>query len=49
MALETLMGGGPILLGILIALTNALKWPSWLHYIWAAIAFIFGIVVYMVL
>lgn len=49
MALETLMAGGPILIGILIAATNALKWPSWLHYVWAAIAFVFGIVVYLVL
>jgi|GEM_PF-3122392 hypothetical protein len=49
MALETLMAGGPVLLGVLIALTNALKWPAWLHYIWAAIAFVFGIVVYVVI
>ena len=49
MVLETFMGGGPILLGVLIALTNALKWPTWLHYVWAAISLIFGIVVYVVL
>lgn len=49
MALETLFSGGPILLGVLIALTKALKWPDWLHYVWAAIACIFGVVVYLVL
>ena len=46
MALETLMAGGPILLGVAIIATTALKWPSWLHYVWAAVAIIFGIVVY---
>ena len=35
--------GGPVLLGILIALTEALKWPRWVHYIWAGIAIIFGL------
>ncbi len=49
MVFETLMGGGPILLGLLIALTTALKWPSWLQYVWAGVAFLFGIVVYVIL
>ena len=49
MALETLFAGGPILLGVCIALTKALKWPDWLHYVWAAIAFVFGMVVYLAL
>ena len=42
MALESLMSGGSILLGILIALTALLKWPKWLNYIWAALALIWG-------
>jgi len=48
MAAETLMAGGPILLGVLIALTNALKWPQWLQYIWAGVAIVFGVVVYLI-
>jgi hypothetical protein len=44
MSLETLaMGGGPILLGVVIALTAALRLPNWLQYLWASIAVIFGI------
>ncbi len=35
--------GGPILLGVLIALTVYLKWPNWVHYIWAAIAILWGL------
>lgn len=44
MALEQLMGGGPILLGVLIALTEALKWPRKVHYAWAAAAVVWGII-----
>ena len=44
MALGTFIGGGAILLAILITATTALKWPKWLNYIWAALAFIWGIV-----
>lgn len=40
--------GGPILLGILIALTEALKWPRWLQYVWAAVAIVFGMVLALV-
>ena len=44
MAFEGAMAaGGPILLGVLIALSTALKWPKWTYYIWAAIAVIWGI------
>lgn len=39
-----LIAGGPILLGLLIALTEALKWPRWLHYVWAGVAILWGIV-----
>lgn len=35
---------GPIVLGVLIAATNALKWPNWLHYIWAAVAILWGVI-----
>ncbi len=41
-------GGGAILVGALITLTTALKWPRWLDYIWAALAFIWGILAFMV-
>ena len=44
MALEsTMAAGGPILLGVLIALGTALKWPNWTSYLWAAIAILWGI------
>jgi len=43
----TMMAGGPILLGILIALGTALKWPNWINYLWAAIAIIWGIIALM--
>ena len=49
MVLETFASGGPIFLGLLIALTTALKWPNWLNYVWAAIALLFGIGVYFVI
>ena len=35
--------GGPILLGVLIGLTEVLKWPRWVHYIWAVIAILWGL------
>ena len=35
--------GGPIVLGALIALTEALKWPRWFHYVWAALAIFWGL------
>ena len=45
MALEAYMAsGGPILLGVLIALTELLKWPRWVHYIWAALSIAWGII-----
>ena len=39
------MAGGPILLGVLIALGTALKWPNWVNYIWAGVATLWGIAV----
>ncbi len=45
MAFEGYMAAsGPIVLGILIALGAALKWPTWVNYIWAAIAILWGII-----
>ena len=38
-----IMSGGAILLAILIALTTVFRWPSWLNYIWAALALIWGV------
>ena len=44
MAYETaIAAGGPILLGVLIALGAVLKWPKWTNYIWAAIAILWGL------
>ena len=36
-------GWGAILLGVLIALTTALKWPRWLGYVWGALVLISGV------
>ena len=44
MALQQFLGSGAILLAILITATEGLKWPRFLHYIWAALALIWGIV-----
>lgn len=38
------MGGGAIVLAVLIAATQALAWPGWLNYLWALLAFVWGIV-----
>ncbi len=44
MAYEMVMSaGGPILLGVLIALTQIFKWPNWTNWIWAAIAILWGL------
>lgn len=48
MNLESFFGGAPVLLGVLIALTSALKWPKALNYVWAAVSIAFGIIVYVV-
>lgn len=39
----SVMGGGAILIGLLIAATAAFNWPKWLNYIWAALSLIWGI------
>jgi hypothetical protein len=38
-----LIGSGPLLLGVLILLTEALNWPRKVHYVWGGIAFMFGL------
>jgi len=38
--------GGPILLGVLIALTQYLGWNSSLHYLWAAVSIVWGLWAY---
>ena len=40
----TTAAGGPILLGVLIILTEILKWPRWVHYIWAVVAILWGVI-----
>ncbi len=37
------MGGGAIIVAILIALTTYMSWPDYLHYIWAVIVLLWGI------
>jgi uncharacterized protein (DUF983 family) len=37
------MGWGAIVLAVLMALTVALKWPKWLHYVWAVMVLVSGI------
>ncbi|MEK7548834.1 MAG: hypothetical protein AAB499_02970 [Patescibacteria group bacterium] len=44
METNTFAAGGPIFLGVLIALTVALKWPNWVHYLWSALAIIWGVI-----
>lgn len=43
---DTFFGGGAILMGILIALTSALKWPTRLNYIWAVCILLWGVVAF---
>ncbi len=48
MAYETAMAaGGPIFLGVLIALGTVLNWPKWTNYLWAAIAIIWGVIAWV--
>jgi len=37
------IGWGAILLAVFMALTVALKWPNWLHYVWALLVLVSGI------
>lgn len=37
------MGWGAIALSVFMVLTVVLKWPNWLHYIWAILVLISGI------
>lgn len=38
-----ILASGPIGLGVLIAVSEALNWPKWTKYLWAGIAIVFGI------
>ncbi len=38
-----IFGTGAILLAVLIAATEGLKWPRGLHYVWAAVSLVWGI------
>jgi hypothetical protein len=38
-----IFGAGAVLVGVLIALTKALKWPSGLIYLWAGVVFAWGV------
>tara|TARA_Y100000310_G_C20691915_1_gene822848 strand:- start:2194 stop:2340 length:147 start_codon:yes stop_codon:yes gene_type:complete len=40
---KNVMGGGAILVAVLMALTVAMGWSSSLHYLWAAVVAIWGI------
>ena len=44
---KEVMGGGAILVGILIALTVFMGWPSSLHYLWAAVVALWGVLCLM--
>ena len=43
--LKNILGFGAILDGILILLTQYLGWPDNLHYLWGALAVIWGILI----
>lgn len=38
-----LTAGGPIFLGAMIALTEALGWPRKVQYLWALVAILWGV------
>lgn len=38
-----MMSGGAILVAILMVLTQLMSWPGYLHYIWAALVLIWGL------
>lgn len=47
MVSKQLMGWGAVVLAVVITLTQAFGWPSSLHYFWAALALIWGIITLM--
>jgi len=47
MASKEIIAGGPVLLGVAIALTEYMQWNGSLHYLWAAVAVVWGIWAYM--
>lgn len=45
---ENFFGGGAILMGVLMIVTSAFKWPAWLNYIWAVFILIWGVIAFVV-
>ncbi len=43
---KSVMGGGAVLLAVLIALTEAMGWPGQIHYAWAALSLIWGLLTF---
>lgn len=43
----SLASGGPIFLGIMILLTQALKWPAKVNYIWAVLSILWGLMAWV--
>jgi len=44
---KTVLGLGAILDGILIAATAYLGWPGYLYYIWALLAVVWGVLIFL--
>lgn len=42
-----LTAGGPILLGALIAITEAFGWPRKVQYLWATVAILWGVLAFV--
>lgn len=34
---------GAVIVGALIVLTKAFRWPQWLHYLWGIIVLVWGV------
>lgn len=47
MASKMMVAGGPVLLGVLIALTQYMDWNGSLHYLWALVSIVWGLMAYM--
>lgn len=45
--MNTIMGGGAILLAVLIVLTVVFGWPKEIHYVWAGLAFLWGVLAFV--
>ena len=45
--MKTLLGAGAIFDGLAIAATQYMGWPAELHYLWAALAIVWGILIFV--